>query len=105
MGKALKELSKLQTEDENLKKRVLLEEKAVETAVKEYKIANIELNEQKARDESELEILRAKLSQATDKLKKFQERQDELQKGLRHQLAKTHRVLKRTKENVDTNLN
>ena len=89
--KALKELSKLQTENENLKKRVLLEEKAVETAVKEYKIANKQLNEQKARDESELEILRAKLSQATDKLKKFQERQDELQKGLRHQLAKTHR--------------
>ena len=89
--KALKELSKLQTENENMKKRFLLEEKAVETAVKEYKIANKQLNDEKARDESELEMLRANLSQATDKLKKFQERQDELQKGLRHQLAKTHR--------------
>ena len=89
--KALKELSKLQTENENLKKIVLREEKAVETAVKEYKIANKQLNDQKVRDDSELEMLRAKLSQATDKLKKFQDRQDELEKGLRHQLAKTHR--------------
>ena len=102
--KAVKELSKLQTENQELKQQIQKDKKAVEVAVSEYKTANEKLVKQKATDDFELQDLRAKLAQANAKLREHKERQEKVDKAMRVQLAKTHKVLKRTKENIDTNL-
>merc|ERR1712012_405626 len=51
--------------------------------------------------DDELERLRAELEDAKEKLHKFQQRKEQVDKVLRHQLAKTHQVLKSTKSSMD----
>ena len=51
--------------------------------------------------DDELERLRAELAEANDKLAQYQERKERVDKVLRHQLAKTHHVLKSTKNAMD----
>ncbi len=51
--------------------------------------------------DSEMADLRKQLAEALEKIRLYNERQEKLDKTLRHQLAKTHTVLKRTKNAMD----
>ena len=51
--------------------------------------------------DDELERLRAELKEANDKLTEYQQQKERVDKVLRHQLAKTHQVLKSTKTAMD----
>lgn len=52
--------------------------------------------------DDELERLRAELKEANDKLTEYQQQKERVDKVLRHQLAKTHQVLKSTKTAMDS---
>ena len=82
--------NKLAQEVQNLKVQLQAEISAKEDA-------NGRLNYK----DDELDKLRAELDEANEKLRKYQQRKEQVDKVLRHQLAKTHQVLKSTKTSMD----
>ena len=83
--KSVREFSKLQQENQDLKAQ----------------IEQINIDK-----DADFQDLRKELDEALEKIRQYRERQEKLDKTLRHQLAKTHTVLKRTKnamDNIDNN--
>jgi predicted nuclease with TOPRIM domain len=87
--KSLKEVSKLQKENEELK-----------ISFDQLRSVNVAIMEQKTDNENEMDDLKKRLSEASETLRLHNERQTALDKALRYQLAKTHKVLKMTKTNM-----